>query len=102
MTRRNRDEIIELLRACQIKLGRVPGHAAFGKETGVKLSEINYYWPTFNKLLEEVSGKTNEFVARLPDDVVWGLGLGLLQRPFPNAPPFGRGFLLRGNPVIRG
>jgi hypothetical protein len=71
MPRRSRDEIIELLRACQIKLGRVPGHEVFSKETGVKLSEINYYWPTFGKLVEEVGGKTNEFAARLPDDVVF-------------------------------
>jgi len=71
MTRHSRDEIIELFRACQAKLGKVPGHEAFRKETGVKLSEVNYYWPTFSKLVKEVGGKTNEFMARLPDDVVF-------------------------------
>ncbi len=71
MTRRSKDEIIELFRACRAKLGKVPGHAAFRKETGVKLSEVNYHWPKFGKLVEEVGGKTNEFVARLPDDFVF-------------------------------
>lgn len=69
--RRSRDEIIELFRACQSKLGRVPGHEVFCKETGVKLSEVNYYWPTFSKLVKEVGGEANEFVAKLPDDVVF-------------------------------
>ena len=72
MTRRSRAEIIELFRACQAKLGKAPGHIAFGKETGVKLSEVNYYWPTFNKLVEESGGKANEFnTTRMPDDVVF-------------------------------
>lgn len=71
MTRRSRDEIIELFRACQAKLGRAPGHQAFRKETGVKLSEVNYYWPTFGKLAMEVSGGANEFATRLADDFVF-------------------------------
>jgi len=71
MTRHSRDEIIELFRACQAKLGKVPGHAAFRKETGVKLSEVNYYWATYGVFVEEVGGETNEFVARLPDDFVF-------------------------------
>lgn len=71
MTRRSRDEIIELFRACQAKLGRAPGHEVFRKETGVKLSEVGYYWPTFGKLVKEVGGDVNEFTTRLPDDVVF-------------------------------
>ncbi len=71
MPRRSRDEIIELFRACQAKLGRVPGSDVFCKETGVTLSEVRYYWPTIGKLVKEMGGKTNEFGARLPDDVVF-------------------------------
>jgi hypothetical protein len=71
MTRHSRDEIIELFRACRAKLGKVPGHAALRKQTGVKLSEVNYYWATYGELVEEVGGETNEFVARLPDDFVF-------------------------------
>lgn len=72
MTRRSSDEIIEMFRACQAKLGRVPGHEAFRKETGVKLSEVNYYWPTFGKLVEQAGGKANEFnTTRMPDDFVF-------------------------------
>jgi hypothetical protein len=71
MTRRSRDEIIELFRACRAKLGKAPGRISFGKQTGVKLSEVNYYWPTFSKLVEEAGEKTNEFASRLADDVVF-------------------------------
>ena len=37
----------------------------------MKLSEVTYYWPTFRSFSEEVSGKTNEFTTRLPDDDVF-------------------------------
>jgi hypothetical protein len=71
MTRRSKDEIIELFRACQTKLGKTPGHRVFTKKTGVKMSAVEYYWPTFDKLVLEAGGDTNEFKARLPDDVVY-------------------------------
>jgi hypothetical protein len=71
MTRRSRDEIIELFRACQAKLGETPGHRVFTKETGVKMSDVEYYWPKFGKLVEEVGGQTNKFKARLADDDVF-------------------------------
>ncbi len=71
MTRRSRDEIIQLFRACQAKLGKVPGEGVFCKETGVKSSEVTYYWPRFGGLVAEVGGKQNEFAVRLPDDVVF-------------------------------
>ena len=71
MTRRGRDEIVELFRACQLKFGRAPGEAVFCKETGLKRSEVSYYWPTFGKLVEEAGGKPNRFNERLSDDVVF-------------------------------
>jgi len=43
----------------------------FTKETGVKFSEVQYYWPTFSKLVKEAGGEVNEFKTRLPDDVVF-------------------------------
>jgi hypothetical protein len=71
MTRRSRDEIIELFRACQAKFGKTPGCEAFCKEARLKPSEIDYYWSPFSKLVTEVGGRPNEFTARLPDDVVF-------------------------------
>ena len=71
MTRRSRDEIIELFRACQAKLGETPGHRVFTKETGVKMSDVEYYWPKFGKLVEEAGGQTNKFKERLVDDDVF-------------------------------
>lgn len=69
--RRSKEEIFELFRACQTKLGRTPGIASFCKATGVKRSEVDYYWPRPSALVEEVGGRPNEFVSRLSNDEVF-------------------------------
>lgn len=69
--RRSREEILDVYRACQAKLGRAPGKEAFCKMSGIKLSEINYYWPRPSALIEEAGFQPNELQSKLPDDVVF-------------------------------
>jgi hypothetical protein len=69
--RRSREEILDVYRACQVKLGRAPGKETFCKMSGIKLSEINYYWPRPSALIEEAGFQPGEWQAKLPDDVVF-------------------------------
>jgi hypothetical protein len=69
--RRSREEILDVYRACQAKLGRAPGRETFCKMSGIKISEINYYWPRPSALIEEAGFQPNELQPKLPDDVVF-------------------------------
>ncbi len=69
--RRSREEILDIYRACQAKLGRAPGKETFCKMSGIKLSEINYYWPRPSALIEEAGFQPGEWTVKLPDDVVF-------------------------------
>ena len=69
--RRSREEILDIYRACQARLGRAPGKEAFCKMSGVKPAEINYYWPRPGALIEEAGFQPGEWQAKLPDDVVF-------------------------------
>ena len=69
--RRSREEILDMFRACQATLGRAPGKEVFSKTSGLKLSEIDYYWRTFNALVQEAGARPNEFQSKLPDEVVF-------------------------------
>src|ERR1043166_5753503 len=70
-TRRSREEILDLFRACQSKLGRTPGTNAFFKIAGVKPSEVKYYWSRPAALAEEAGALPNELQPRLSDEEVF-------------------------------
>lgn len=69
--RRTRDEILEAFRACQAKIGKAPGRELFEKLTGIKGSEVAYYWPRHSALVAEAGGQPNRLQSRLPDDLVF-------------------------------
>ena len=69
--RHSRQEILDIFRACQATLGRAPGKDVFCKTSGLKLSEIDYHWPTFRALVQEAGAQPNEFQSKLPDEVVF-------------------------------
>jgi hypothetical protein len=69
--RRSKQEILDLYRACQAKIGKAPGKDRFCKMTGLKQAEIDYYWPRPSALLQEAGAKPNEFNQKLPDEEVF-------------------------------
>lgn len=69
--RRSREEILELFRTCQAKLGETPGMGRFCKMTGLKKSEVDYYWPRTSALVREAGAEPKEFITRYPDDEVF-------------------------------
>jgi hypothetical protein len=69
--RRSKQEILDLYRACQAKLGRAPGSAVFCDATGIRPADVEFYWPRHSALVKEAGGTPNEFVSRLADDVVF-------------------------------
>lgn len=69
--RRSREEILDVYRACQAKLGRAPGKETFCKMSGVKPAEINYYWPRPGALIEDAGFQPGEWQGKLSDDVVF-------------------------------
>jgi hypothetical protein len=69
--RHSKQEILDLYRACQAKIGKAPGKDRFCKMTGLKLAEIDYYWPRPSALLQEAGAKPNEFNQKLPDEEVF-------------------------------
>jgi hypothetical protein len=69
--RHTKQEILELYKACQAKLGEPPGIDRFCKMAKSKPSEISYYWPRPTALTKEVGATPNEFGSRLPDEVVF-------------------------------
>jgi len=60
-----------MFRACQATLGRAPGKDVFCRTSGLRLSEIDYHWPTFSALVQEAGARPNEFRSKLPDEVVF-------------------------------
>jgi hypothetical protein len=66
-----KQEILELYRACQAKIGEPPGIGRFCKMAKLKPSEINFYWPRPTALTKEAGATPNEFVSKLPDKVVF-------------------------------
>lgn len=69
--RRSREEILETFRACSASLGKTPGREVFFKRTGIKAAELDYYWPKYSALVQEVGGEPNELQSKLPDEVVF-------------------------------
>jgi hypothetical protein len=69
--RRSKQEILDLYRACQAKLGRAPGSAVFCDATGIRPADVEFYWPRHSALVKEAGGKPNEFASRLADDDVF-------------------------------
>jgi hypothetical protein len=69
--RHTKQEILELYKACQAKLGEPPGIDRFCRMAKLKPSEISYYWPRPTALTKEVGAIPNEFGSKLPDEVVF-------------------------------
>ena len=69
--RHSKQEILELYKACQAKLGEPPGIDRFCKMAKLKPSEISYYWPRTTALTKEVGATPNEFGSKLPAEVVF-------------------------------
>jgi hypothetical protein len=63
--RHTKQEILELYRACQAKIGEPPGIGRFCKMAKLKPSEINFYWPRPTALTKEAGDTPNEFVSKL-------------------------------------
>lgn len=69
--RHTKQEILELYKAWQAKLGEPPGVDRFCKMAKLKPSEISYYWPRPTALTKEAGAIPNEFGSKLPDEVVF-------------------------------
>lgn len=69
--RRSREEILDIYRACQTRLGKAPGRDRFLKLTGIKASEFDYYWPRYSALVKDAGAQPNVLQSRLPDELVF-------------------------------
>jgi len=69
--RHTKQEILELYKACQAKLGEPPGIERFCKMAKLKQSEVYFYWPRPKALTREAGATPNEFGSKLPDKVVF-------------------------------
>jgi len=70
--RRSREEILEAFKACASVLGRTPGKDEFEKRTGIKESEVQYYWAKPSALAEDAGLQPNTWRdIRLPDSEVF-------------------------------
>jgi hypothetical protein len=69
--RHNKEEIFELYKACQEKLGKSPGIERFCKMAKLRKSEVMYYWPTPAALTKEAGGVPNKFGSKLSDEIVF-------------------------------
>ena len=70
-TRRSREEILEIFRACQLSLGKPPGREAFFRKSGVKGAEVDYHWPRYSALVKEAGAQPNKLQSKLPDETVF-------------------------------
>ena len=61
---RTTEEILELFRARQAKIGKTLGAQRFHKKTGIKPSEVKHYWPGHSALIREAGSLPNEFGRR--------------------------------------
>ena len=59
--RRSREEILESYKACAAQLGRTPGMGMLEKMTGIKKTEVAYYWPRPEALAAAAGLDPNEF-----------------------------------------
>jgi len=88
LTRRSREEILDLYRAVSAKLGKPPGLGKFCSEANLKSSEIYYYWASPGALTKEAGLEPNEYIERLPDEEVYAdyakVCLHLGKVPSPN------------------
>lgn len=70
--RRSREEILESFKACAAQLGRTPGKHEFEQKTGIKESEVLYYWSKPLALAEEAGLQANKFnIEKVPDAVIF-------------------------------
>jgi len=69
--RRSREEILETFKVCAVQLGRTPGKGELEKRTGIKESEVKYYWAKYTRLAQEAGLEANLIQERLEDEVVF-------------------------------
>ena len=69
--RRTEADIIELFRACQRETSGPLGQSRFTQATGVKESEIVYYWGSWTQFMAQLGQTPNQPTARLDDDEVF-------------------------------
>lgn len=66
--RRSREEILESFKACAAQLGRTPGKDEFEKRTGIKKSEVLYYWSKPSALAEAAGLQPNTWLESKLED----------------------------------
>jgi len=85
---RSREEILEKYKGCSEQLGRAPGLGALEKITGIKRSEIDYYWPRLADLAREAGLTPNFLSTAIPEDQLLaayaGICLDLKKVPSTN------------------
>lgn len=69
--RRTREEILEAFKACAAQLARTPGKEEFERRTGIKRSEVMYYWAAYSRLAQHAGLAVNTLTERLDDEVVF-------------------------------
>jgi len=69
--RRTREEVLEAYKACALQMGRTPGKEEFEKRTGMKASEVYYYWGGFSKLAQDAGLEANSLTERHDDEIVF-------------------------------
>jgi len=71
VTRRTKQELIDIGVAATAKLGRDFGQQQFCNATHVKLSEIKYHFGDFGPFREALGLSPNELTVRLPDEEIF-------------------------------
>ena len=71
-TRRSREEILAIYRACRASHGKVPGRDTLCKVGGVRPREIQYYWPSYSALVREAGDVPNPRTPKLPEEFLFG------------------------------
>jgi hypothetical protein len=70
--RRSKDEILRAFRALMSELGRPPGKSLLLRRTGIKESEILYYWPRPNELAIEAGATSpNAMQTSVPESEIF-------------------------------
>ncbi len=70
--RQTREQILDLYRAWQTKLGAAPGRARFYRLTGIKPADVAYYWPRFTELTADAGALPNRPQEAMTDDEIFG------------------------------
>lgn len=69
--RRTREHILQAFRALHAELGRAPGKGVLLSRTGIKESEVLYFWPRMRDLAIEAKADPNTMQSAVSDDDVF-------------------------------